>query len=827
MFVCLIYLIVFIVSVNSQIADEVTCNSYNAQNCLNNYFNATFCEYDFPHSICSSTVNDICQNNRLESDCNDAFCFWDLYLQTCLASLPQVNSIYPCDYWTGYANTINTNQACAYHGCYWNNQLRLCQNTIDNSINKNETSQVNGNGYIATVNTQVQFINATVDTEDQLLSVFAVIPFKYTNEVPIQPEHPIFQILFPVNDISSWNQQSNLECSSFDPTAPNPQPFTTTVNVTETQQALIDSIKINKNFDFDLSTPIGQTLSKSLGHPIIQHNSITNSVSYDGSNFIFELKILLLNATSSCSIRGAQFTDDANGRIYTIPISYIQHSTNNLFSQVVQTYRISIPLTGVAIIGGSSTYGMTAYPTNVQYPKGPSTNCANGEGRIQLTFDLETYNVFDPTIRIGVFLASDILFRSPISDPGPVNCYGDQLANIGFSTVNCDLYNAVCKQTITIQSRCRPLQPSGDTFNLCQYSYPNDRIADMGTDIAYPSALDALHTFFVYRRLCPLYETNMSLCRIVSKDLNNYPDKIAAKIIGSSSSETSTSGNGFFVESGFLKSASANLADPNSLIIPNSPSNTTSGGLLSFELTDDITVTALMQLSGRQLYTLRIKTSTASTYITALTTDGTPLINAYNAVNQTFNGKTVLNYDDFRSSLKYITKSDFDQGCGVTGLCQSLPACNGILGCDGFTLPVLALYTLMPAPRYSITLNYQIHLPTQQTTPIARRLLQSNNDTTIERRDVYSFTINLHIITPPIVLGNNTNNCSAIQFDFSQFNQTSLQFICESWLQYAFTNGGSSKQTFLKGNLPVILGSSFVYLVFSYVSRHSVNVFKF
>lgn len=688
---------------------ESGCEDKTPPACINNFFNQTGCSYSFANATCMDLTQstDLCQTIADQLQCDNTGCFWDSFLSTCLASLSQVNSVIPCSYWTGYTlNNGLTNPACPYHGCKYDPVVKRC-------INFNETLAASPPP--STYSTLVRFINASVDTENQLFHVTAAVPFAYTEATPTRPKFPLFQVLFPVNNIQFYSTQEVPLCSTYSPLSPHPVPFTTVEDPQRVNQMLVDWTREHHNFEFNSSYAL---LSQILGYTRIGGNqTFVKSVSFDGSRLLYAMTFELLHVTVDCSQRGAQYSNNVNGRVYTLPISYVELSPNSFYTQVVQTYSITIPTTGTVVLGTSTNYGTGAFPVGVVFERGQSAGCTDNEGRIRVSYQVETYNVYDPLIRVGVMTREDVSFRSPASPAGPVNCYGDQLApdEAAFTTVICDYSSYVCRQTLTLRSKCRSLTSDGEAFNQCSYAKAADRIGDMGSDIPYNVALDGLHQFFVYRRVCPLTEGDLGSCPTFSSNPNGYPDPISAVILGSSYLDETQNGNSFLVSAGFLPSATADLSQ--------SVSGTLSANATLRVREDElITVFVSMQAGTRDRYDLRIHLDDANTRIVPLSASGVPL-------GQTagYTGRLRLSYSDFRPYLQYASKNDFDAGCGVTGQCRILPACSSVLGCDGFSLPAAQLRAVMPADRYLIGFSFRASLPEATATPAGRRLLQTSS----------------------------------------------------------------------------------------------------
>ncbi len=769
------------------------CEDLNNKSCLNNFFEDKPCEFDFPLQQCLNATQDVCQAHADESTCNSGGCLFDPYLNNCLASLSQINSVYDCGYWSGYA-AESTNPACIFHGCLYDSVIRQC-------VVANATLTPKPNA--PPINAQVRFVNPSFDVENQQFSVQGITPFVYTEQTPTHPEFPIFLILFAASDPGFYASQANAQCSTFQQTQLRPFSFTTTANPAAVQTYFTQTVNANHTLDFD-GSPFGALLNNVFGRPLISKNAIVKSVSYANGNLVYNLSISALNATNFCNQQGAQAVDDDNGRVYTLPISYIQHTVNDLHVQVVQTYKITVPLRGTVVIGAQTTYGTAAYPRLITFTRGQPVGCGADEGRLNIQFQIDTYNVYDPSVRVGVFSPSDVLFRAPTSPAGPVNCYGDQLETTSFTPVSCDYSTFVCSQQLTVTSRCRALRTDGNAFNECQYSFAQDRIADMNGDFPYPTTLNALHTLFFYRRVCPLSQVQVETCPFVTSS----PETVSARILGSSYLETTSTVNGFFVQSGFVDSPTADLSDPAAVMASN--------GTVHIKDTSLVTLVAVMQLASRSTYSLRAKIQNAETRIVPLNDDNLPL----NQVSG-YSGKALLTYNDFKSSLLYVSKTQFDQGCGIEDSCLSLPACQNILGCDGFSLPASSLLRLMPAPRYAITFAYKVVLPLTQPTPAARRLLQTGD---FDLRDTYTFVIEL----TPTFSNTTVTNSTLVNGTCTAQNETVSDPVlyCQALLRAAIWPSQPIRPVALRTIGPIFGASVLAYSAFSALSFFVANKLK-
>jgi hypothetical protein len=565
-------------------------------------------------------------------------------------------------------------------------------------------------------------MNPTVLSNSNTFQVFVVTPFQFSANSTIHPKFPIIDILFPVNNLKAYATSDNLNCSSYNANnATQPGQFFTNVEAETINAYLQQWIEANGNLDFD-TTENALVLKKTLGHPVIGSNSIIKQVSYDGQNLNYTVQFDLTTAVAACSDQGAQSTLSQDGIQYQIPLSYIEQGVNDRFSQVVMHYEIAIDLSGKANIGSTAAYHRRAYPLEVIYP---TNGCAPQEARMQITYRFEIHDVFSSGLVVGPRTIDDIDMTSPVSPPAPETCYGDQIT--AFSFKGCSDTAYFCSWQIVTQSRCRVLTPDGEAFNKCSYAKSEDRMQDMGSDTAYPTTLDAYHTVYVDTYAC---DTNQP-CTLANQSPLGYPDQIKATIVSSNYLAESLDANPFQLLNGFLPTPNA----PISLFqaLNSNALRPFDGNIFSNQ---PITIVILLPAPIRQTYDLRLLINAANLTILPLDALGRQL-----TANTTgYTGNSSLHWSDIALTTLFTTKNAFDDGCGAQLTCGRLSVCNGILGCDGFSVPVAQLRALMPANGYRFLLRYKIgfpgpdgspanarHLLSLAQTPVMRRLLQTTN----------------------------------------------------------------------------------------------------
>lgn len=758
-----------------------SCTMNSEADCLNHYGQTSNnCKYDFTAGYCSASVTDACQQYSDDTTCSNNGCFWDPYLANCLASLPQINSVFTCNYWTAYSSST-TNLACDFHACQYDANARKC-------INSGETPS---QPILPTVGVQAEFINPVVDINNQTLSLQVVVPFVYTDTTPTDPKFPDIQILFPATDFSIYGTEDIPACSSYKKAgAFTPAPFTTTQNDTAVNNFIIQSIAQNHDFTFNQSNPLGVIANKSLGEHLVGPDQRVKSVEYNGTHFFWNVSLDLVETVAKCAQRGATYVNQAGARVYTIPVSYMEHNSDDVFNQLTETFTITMPTTGVATIGSQSSYGFQAFPIQVQTVRGTDGGCETNEAKLQMTFKIETYNVYDPNYRIGFFSSSDVLMRAPDSPPGPMNCYGDFWFLT--TTLTCDYKIGMCSTTLKGSTACRVVTDDGNAFKYCSYAKDADRIADMGSDIPYPTSLDGIHTFWIYRRACSNDNGgDLSACRIVSP--NNLPEQITAKMLPSIYTDTTRTANDFQVTAGFLPSIDSPLdTQPSGVTVVN--------GIITYTVTASsiLSIFAAMDTTVRTRYDLRSTITTGATRVIGMTADGFPL-----STVSGYTGLTELNYQQIRARVLTTTKDDYYAGCGVAGICRLLPACVDILGCDGFSIPVGQLRALMPADSYQIVMPYRIGLLNSDgSSPIARRRLLQ---TTTDQQRIGTATFRILIVNGNIQITNSTyGNGTLVTVDV---------------LSTLGTDGTQAKKAVTKGNVVEVALAIVGYFVISYSSK--------
>lgn len=656
------------------------------------------CYFSYQYGGCYSGASapDACQAQFNRNDCvNAGTCFWDDVLGVCAASLSQINSAVTCGYYSGLVDQAGDNPGCGYHGCAYDSPSRVCSA----AVNEGNTSAT---AVEQNVSTRVEFLNPRVADGSNTFTVDVVVPFVYSEDTKARPSWPQIAVL---PSVSTGLQQfyeldDSPQCTTFQSANYGyPSQFASSVQPQVINDYLKQLTASTGSLAFDQTTN-GQVLALALGYPNVGPNSIAKRVAYDGAKFNYTVSFDLTAVVAACSsARGGSEQTTSNGKRYVIPLAYLEASVFGLFSEVQTTFTIDVSLSGQVSIAATSTYRRLYAARFVSYPK---TDCPDGSARLQITSRVAVRDVFDTTKSVTL----DQVTTVPQAAYGPIgNCYGDTVVSV--SDEFCA--HPSCYSTVVTQSQCRVLTSDGQAFARCDRGPDADRIAQLGADVPYPPEYDGIHAIYAYTQLCDSGTTNN--CVRIPASASVDKDQYRISVSGSSYLAQLSTANPFTVSGGFLPTSASPVGQFQFL------SNTVpAGGQLSqarqfdrnLQSNQPVTLLALLPADLRNTYDLRILINPGNTTIYALDALGRGVGPSGPVTDDT--QALSLTYSQMLRRLVFTVKNDYDFGCGAEQSCQLLPACAGILGCDGFSIAAQQLRTLLPANGYRFDLVYRIGL---------------------------------------------------------------------------------------------------------------------
>lgn len=688
---------------NVQTVQAQTCAAQTKPNCLNHVANALNCNYNFTSNVCApAPTSDACQSKTTASACAGAGCYYDSSIANCLKSLSQINSVYNCTYWTAQ-------NSCQSHGCAYDvTQTPVCNDVTRQGSNfDNNTSSVISNK----VNFSTPLVNANL-----IFTVNISVPFVYSSSLRLSPRFPVIQILTPQPGSSGPGALRNSSeqvttCSSFQTEAyAEPIPNLASGLSDAAFESMIESSIAATGVITPYTSANRALLLAQFGNP--RNDSLIQKVSYDTptKSILYQLSINLTQAVQNCGARGFSVVSTSTGVVYSLPLSYVEHGVTGQFVQTSRLFTISITTTGQISIGATAQYHIQSTNIEVTYPQ---ATCAAGEALQQISQTVVISDVFDPNIVVSPVSIGGLFVRPPgtPAGPPPINCYQDAITQYTF--IGCNRQSFQCSYSFTTRSNCRVLSTDGNAFSSCLGAKTFDRLNDFaGFNNAYPTSLDGLHRVFVRHQAC-----NGGVCNITAQAALSTLDEIRTVVQTPVFSATSLSANPFQVQGGFLPVPTADSTQFRQLTDQpgtNSNVSTFDGNVFSRQ---PITIAVFMPAALRADYDLRLLINSGNTTIFPLDTNG---------LRVTTSVPAFLDFSDIGNALLYTTKNALLQ-CAAGDVCANIPACSGILGCDGFSIPVAQLQALMPANGYGFAASYRVGLPgvPQTGALVSRRLLQT------------------------------------------------------------------------------------------------------
>lgn len=669
-----------------------TCDGRSVVDCIGYVARTDGCHYDFTTNECyAGAATDSCQGLSSSTACANAGCFYDPHITKCLASLSQARFAFSCPYWqNSFFLQADTNgvrsPACLYHGCAFDSETSTCATIASGGTITN----VNSNTYAQ----NARFVNAAMKPDSLIFTVQLVTD---VIQNALQPQWPSIQILSPRIGLETWSNEVNATCSSFDAQASaGPQSFVGTP---------VSAPYLTANFNqFQFSDP---ELVKFFGYMSVGSSFLVKSVVTDGTTITYELEFDLSKVNTECAARGVGFQDTDAGRTYSVPISYVERGVGDAYMQTSQTFDIAIQTTGQILIATTAPYHQRVFPIEVVYV---NSDCGANRARQRITWQLSMLDQFNADEVVGPRSASDITVV-----PGS-NCFGDTV--VAFESYGCSPVTASCNFRFATQTRCRTRTEDGQAFNLCSYSDAADRIADLGSDIAYNTNLNGIHSLELNSYVCPTGSTTVG-CVLSNPTADNSASTVTASITRNDFLSTTSTSNPFQAVGGFLPTPTSG---PNTFMAMDDlfGDNTTNvngfdGNLFSYQ---PLTVLLLLPTASQNAIDLRLEL-----------TPGNFTIYPVDRQAQRLSAGQVLDWAMIAPNTIYTAKNAYDDGnCAVNGNCETMPACTGIRGCDGFSVPSSILLALSPANGYQFDLRYRVGLPNQDGTPgTARKLLQVNS----------------------------------------------------------------------------------------------------
>jgi hypothetical protein len=651
---------------------------YNTYQCVNNG-NEIRADVDcdglpFPNGPQIETCNTYAcsgcaQYSSDQTACTTNNCFWDDFTPSinpsygtpipsaCYNGISHSNQINGgCIVWTGISGN-----ACQLHGCEYTNifdSTGLCISTTGTSSDDPSTGILRATAAFS----KGEILRNTLSFN---YAIYAPITWSFTRPlwgiVGIGPQYTTTN----PSDINP-NSYCNGLPSGFTSV---PQPivgYTNTIDYLKTYCKDYVDMYHNLNFPNGID---GDACRAMLGGVDVGGGSIMSSVSFiDINNIMYNITVDLPTVVNNC--RDTHVTIYPTYTLYQIPRTYTIRTIQDDLAQVLERTNIVVDIYGSITITASSTNPIIARPTDVHSTSSCSTP---GEQRLNSTIILEYRGATNSSIKIGPRSISDV-YTTYYSDTG---CYGDSVLRLQSQP-----YNSVSKTWeyyIYVTSVCTSINPDGNTFMNCIQG----------------SGVPEMHPLWVNTQCCV-----GDMCTDCNASPNGDYDLLNLRYTTNAYPDNDIN-HSFRVSGGLLPTPISNLSEGKILGTDN-PFYVNVSESRNQQLRWDKTLTYFIILDEEIRSTYQLDLINDFTF-TPLSANGDQIYTS-----------PVLDYTVLSPFLSYVTRN----GAVDNGL--TIPACNTIIGCDGFAVPVIYLKDKSPASGYRVNINYRITLPTTH----GRRLLQ-------------------------------------------------------------------------------------------------------
>ncbi len=657
-----------------------SCTSLNSVNCSQ-------------RSDCTNT-NGVCTTGAAPgsvgskttwNDCQTANGYWDVYVGTgkCFYSLQEVNSLYPCTHWSGYPYTFE-NFACKSHGCAATGSVCFSA----------DIQQANPD---VSVSTSFEFNVLSALVLPNSLTYTARVAFPLA-QVANSKSPQLMSLAVGANEQITPHFCNSI---SYQPPLGTPVGPSSYADQVGLATHIVQTIQSTNTLTFNASTAVGSAalhvvggwnVNKTLGGSIVSSVLTTD----DMGTLLADVQIDLNQCVALC---GCTRVAMPTYTYYTLMLSASVRTDGDNVGRSSQLSAISINTYGTVQIDGNTN---TLFRVLLQLVTSARGDCPLGQ-QARTLIVRETYTNPDSTLVIGLRNTSDLYVR-------PGNCFGDKVISVVPPTT-CP--GGRCETTITIRGRCVPVTTDLNALNLCNHQLAANRIADLGSDIAYSSVYNFNHDFYHYPRSWRV-SVGVSDPSFASVGV----DTVSGDLVGVTSNQAvfpdvSFASSLIYVRAGFLPSPNAPLSS-NVTVFATFP-NTTRLVAPSSYFTNDLTIVGwLAGKNVRQTFGFRIDIASL-------------LITPINPFGQVTTFSTPITWD----RIAAVATTTPREQCALVPVCVIGAARATEVGVDTLSVPMFWAQTLAPATGYRVTYNYNITLPVG--TPMAsgavsrRRLLQASD----------------------------------------------------------------------------------------------------
>jgi hypothetical protein len=654
----------------------------------------------------SNIAGNSCAARYTSGDCLVRGCVWDHFVGRCFASMAEITSQYSCSSWSDYPAP---NYACSWHQCELAGSV--CVN-VGSGLGQSDNQSVIIESF------SDAFVNPSVASNSLQFSLDVIVPFDVDL---INPQY-IYVLIGGMEFGEFGSFVADPTCTSARNVSLTPRALVwpqvpVTYSARDLSNAIAAHIRQFGNMDFPTNTELGQQMAQVMGNIRVGPTELIRSVSIDVTNstLTFHVTQDLAVAAANCT-RYSTKASVVNGfdeQQYYFPVSVVRFAAAGDSYQTSANFYATV--TQTTLVAFSATSGYQPVVTISRGADFPTNGCGTNRKRMRIVYQLQYRYVFDTSLRVCPRNCSDVV--TSYSGSGLTNAYGDACESV--SAPVCSPITSMCTCFVTMTSRCRAIQYDGQAFFLASRADDADRIADMGSDIPYPTQLNGVHTFYVYPWQ---WKSDLTEYRLVTQSPAQFPDPVVVVYNQAvyPDAGTTLALPAFDLQVGLLPTPTSNLTEFVSLLqVINGTLQTPQVDFYNYQLRWDKFVTPVAILSNagvRSVVDLRILNEAVNFTIQAL-----------NPAAQLIAGSWPLNWTNIDEWVSYTNKEGQAQ---CESACSRLPGIASVPGADGFSISVAKLRQLLPANGYRFQFRVRADLASYLSLgggSAARRLLQANS----------------------------------------------------------------------------------------------------
>jgi hypothetical protein len=457
----------------------------------------------------AAPVSSTCNSQTTVSGCTSNGCYYDAYWPSttstagkCVASISEIKSNFPtCFIYTNYPSNAFSDACSDYRACSPLSGTTVCQNPIGSGTTSVLTANRVFTSYV------YQLLNPSLNVDTLQFGIVNSIPTGQFLNTTMPLHHTI---TFGSTNLLPRPLQPS-KCNDLLQAQPALNAGLPTINPAYTDTSgLLAGLVSSTNLVFSQNNSLSTALYQAVGYANVGGTSITASVSITNQTVSKQLSANANWLVANCGATRTTISTDQT--LYIIPITLDVRSAY---------YQSSAPITIYSLLStfGTVSFGATQRAALTIFADAPVDTSVNATvpGTVKRRFTTYfTFRTTNPNVVVGLRGLQDVSMISTggtVQTTPPTNCFGTRPISVtaptGLPTACTDIAATTPPtycwvSAVTLETRYNVPTLDGKGLTLCSNQLPSVRIAEMGSDIPYPSGLDTVHSFYQFAKQWPI-----------------------------------------------------------------------------------------------------------------------------------------------------------------------------------------------------------------------------------------------------------------------------------------------------------------------------------